>query len=409
MNSENVVNDAIQKKERILSLDVIRGIAILGILLMNIQSFSMIGQAYENPTAFGDLTGINKLVWMFSHIFADQKFMSIFSMLFGASIFMIAQSAENKFGTSFGIHYRRNIWLLIIGLIHAYLFWYGDILTFYAVCALLLYPLRKLSVKNLIVVGILLIATASFIDILHGIEVSSWSHEQIKNVINGWNPHKRVVDYQVNAYLGDWNSQFEQRAGTAYMLHFEYFPFFYFWRISGLMLLGIALFKTGFLSAKLSLQVYKKLFFITSAIGFPLVIYGVYKNFNANWSITYSDTFGAQFNYWGSILIAISYLSMFNIIVKQNYFEKLLSRFAAIGKMALSNYLFQTLLCTSIFYGFGFGLFGQVERSIQLLIVFVVWFIQLIISPIWMKYFNFGPIEWLWRGLTNLKFQKLSK
>ncbi|MEQ8715947.1 MAG: hypothetical protein RIC80_23235, partial [Cyclobacteriaceae bacterium] len=122
---------------RIESLDVIRGFAVLGILIMNIQSFSMVNQAYLNPTAYGDLSGINKWVWIISHVFADQKFMSLFSMLFGASILMISEGSERKTGSSVGVHYKRNFWLLIIGLIHAYGLWSGDILTPYAVIAFL--------------------------------------------------------------------------------------------------------------------------------------------------------------------------------------------------------------------------------------------------------------------------------
>jgi len=135
------------KKQRIIVLDIIRGFAILGILFMNIQSFSMIGQAYLNPTAYGDLTGVNKWVWILSHVIADQKFISIFSMIFGGSIIMITESAQCNNQSPLYIHYRRNFWLLVIGLLHAYLIWYGDILAPYAICALLVYPLRKLNPK----------------------------------------------------------------------------------------------------------------------------------------------------------------------------------------------------------------------------------------------------------------------
>ena len=108
-------------EERIDSLDILRGFAILGILIMNIQSFSMPGPAYLNPMAFGDMTGANKWVWILSHIFGDQKFMTIFSILYGAGVVMVTQNAEKKTGKSASLHYRRTFWLLIIGLIHAHL------------------------------------------------------------------------------------------------------------------------------------------------------------------------------------------------------------------------------------------------------------------------------------------------
>ena len=135
-----------QVHERIQSLDIIRGIAILGILIMNIQSFSMPGSAYSNPMAFGDLDGINKWVWIISHVFADMKFMNIFSILFGAGIILVTSKSEMKTGKSAVLHYKRTIWLLIIGLFHAHLIWYGDILVIYALCAFILYPLDRKSV-----------------------------------------------------------------------------------------------------------------------------------------------------------------------------------------------------------------------------------------------------------------------
>jgi uncharacterized protein len=122
--------------ERFGSLDLLRGIAVLGILIMNIQSYSMISAAYINPTAYGDFTGLNKWIWILSHLFADQKFMTIFSILFGTGVILFTDRLTSKGDSSLGLHYRRTFWLLIIGMIHAYLFWYGDILVPYAVCAL---------------------------------------------------------------------------------------------------------------------------------------------------------------------------------------------------------------------------------------------------------------------------------
>ena len=142
-------------------MDVLRGIAILGILIMNIQSFSMIGAAYINPTAYGDLTGMNKWVWVLSHVFADQKFMTIFSILYGAGIVLITKKAESKERLAVGLHYRRTFWLLVIGLMHAYLLWYGDILVTYGLCALVVFLFRKASPRKLLIIGLLVISVAS--------------------------------------------------------------------------------------------------------------------------------------------------------------------------------------------------------------------------------------------------------
>ncbi len=397
--------EVILKKERILSLDVIRGFALLGILIMNIQSFSMIGQAYLNPMAYGDMTGWNKWVWMISHVIADQKFMSIFSMLFGASILMITQKMELQNRSSLGIHYRRNFWLLFIGLIHAYVFWYGDILTYYALCAFILYPFRKLSINALWIIGLLLFSIETLITLWTQYDISQWPPEAIKLLTPGWQPSSRHINAEINAYLGTFWEQMQQRFKTAKMLQTSVFLNHYFWRISGLMLMGMALFKCGFLSAKLHKKVYWRFLFILGPIGLLLVIWGLINNMNAGWSIEYSMFLGTQFNYWGSLLLAIAYISGITLLIKAGFFKKLFARLAAIGRMALSNYLLQTLVCTFIFYGFGLGFFGQVERKYQIIMVLGIWVLQLYLSPIWLRYFRYGPMEWLWRSLTQRKLQ----
>lgn len=130
--STNLTYGPVAPSERIVSLDVLRGFAVLGILIMNIQSYAMPGAAYFNPMAYGDLTGLNKWVWILSHIFADQKFMTLFSILFGAGIVLMTGKVEARGQRSAGLHYRRTFWLFIIGMMHAYLLWHGDILVTYA-------------------------------------------------------------------------------------------------------------------------------------------------------------------------------------------------------------------------------------------------------------------------------------
>src|SRR5258708_23123865 len=136
--------------ERIVPMDVLRGFALLGILVMNIQLFAMVEAAYDNPTAYGDLNGANFLVWLLSHLFADQKFISIFSMLFGAGIVLMWRKAERSGARPARLHYRRMGWLILFGLLHAYLLWYGDILYAYGICGLFVCLFRRKSPRTLI-------------------------------------------------------------------------------------------------------------------------------------------------------------------------------------------------------------------------------------------------------------------
>ena len=162
------------QSERILSLDVLRGFVVLGILVMNIQHFSMIGAAYFNPSAYGDLTGLNYLVWLLSHLLADMKFMSIFSMLFGAGIVLMAERLEAKGRRPAAVHYRRTLILLLFGIAHAWLIWTGDILYSYAMCGLLVYLFRKKQPKTLIILGVVSIAVASAVSLMGQFTMPMW-------------------------------------------------------------------------------------------------------------------------------------------------------------------------------------------------------------------------------------------
>ena len=192
------------QKERIQSLDVLRGVAILGILIINIQSLAMPVSAYLNPTSFGNLEGINYWVWILSHLFADQKFMTIFSILYGAGIILITQKAEQRDGTSTALHYKRTFWLLLIGILHAYLIWFGDILVAYAICALIVYLFRKWKPHTLCVVGFLTLSVHSIIYLFFGFSLSFMPDEVIQELSTSiWSPGQDQINRD-NSYY--WNT-----------------------------------------------------------------------------------------------------------------------------------------------------------------------------------------------------------
>ncbi len=396
-----------EKKSRIIALDVLRGFALLGIPLMNVQSFAMVGQAYLNPTAYGDLTGVNLWVWVFSHCFADQKFMTLFSMLFGASILLITSKYETKGISSLGVHYRRNFWLLIIGLLHAYLIWYGDILAPYAVCAFIIYPFRKLSTQTLFILGITVFSIGSLLEMFSGINLLNATTDTLQSMSGGWNPTSHQIQSEINAYQGTYLSQLSQRAHTALMMETTYFIHHFFWRICGLMLLGMSFFKSGFLTGKLKSIQYKKIALIIGIPSFLIIISGILFNFWHDWDVQYAMLLGSQFNYWGSLGLAMTYACVVILLCQYNVSDLITDKLSAVGRMALSNYLFQSTMMAIIFYGFGF--FGEVERAHQLLIVIALVSIQLWYSPIWLRYFHYGPMEWVWRSLTNKKIEIFKK
>ena len=391
--------------ERIVSLDALRGLAVLGILIMNIQSFSMISAAYVNPIAFGDFIGVNKWLWVLSHIFADQKFMPIFSMLFGAGIVLMSERLEHKGKSTIALHYRRMMWLIIIGLVHAYFLWYGDILFTYAICGMLVFLFRKLTPKYLLIIGILIFSISSFLYLFFGWSMPYWPSEVLAHSINNWHPAEANVLNEIANYQGDWKQQMNSRISMAFFLQTNMFFMKVAWKTIGLMLIGMALYKWGVFSAKLPKKKYVKGVVFGFAIGFPLVIIGVVTNINANWSFEYSMFFGSQFNYWGSIFVSFGYISLIMILFQSKRLIKIKQSFSAVGRLALSNYLLQTIICTTIFYGHGLGFFAKANRIEQIIIVLIIWAFQLIASTVYLKYFRYGPFEWLWRSLSYNKIQ----
>ena len=397
----------VQPTERILSLDVLRGFAILGILIMNIQNYSMIGAAYINPAAYGDLSGINKWVWIISQVLANSKFMTIFSALFGAGIILFWNKAKSAGKRAGSLHYRRIFWLLIIGLIHAYFFWYGDILVGYALCAVLVFLFRNAKPGWLLFFGLSSMMVPFLIYTWGGMTVEFWPEENYKNSMESWLPVAESIQHELSAYRGAWLERIRERAGSAIFMETFYFLIKGSWHSGGIMLLGMALYKWDFLSASKSVKTYLTTMITGLLFGLPLIIYGILQNFKHEWFHDYSMWFGAQFNYWGSLGISLAYISMIMLICKSGILAGFRRILGLVGRTALSNYLFQTLVCTFIFYGYGLGLYGKVERWQQILIVFGVWTIQMIFTWRWMKRFRFGPGEWLWRSLTYWKIQPI--
>ncbi len=387
--------------QRIVAIDVLRGFALLGILIMNIQSFSMPWAAYFNPTAYGDLTGANRWVWVLSHVFADQKFMTIFSLLFGAGIILLTARLEERGQSAWRIHYRRNFWLLLFGLTHAYLVWSGDILVLYALCALVVFWFRRLSPRWLIVGGLLSLAVPSAMVWFGGATMGYWPPEVYVELLADWQPDAFTIQEELAAFRGGWLAQMEARIPQSFEVHTSALLFWGFWRAGGLMLIGMAMYKWGVVTAKRSPRFYALMAIVGLMAGLSAAAYGVQQNFVHDWNIAFSRFGpGFQFNYWGSLLVSGGYIGLVMLWGLWGGLAKLQAALAAIGRMALSNYLLHTLIATTIFYGHGFGLFGSVERTGQVIIVLAIWVFQLVWSPIWLHYFRFGPAEWLWRSLT---------
>ena len=385
---------------RIDAIDVLRGFALLGILVMNVQSFAMPQAAYFNPTAYGDLEGANLYVWLAGRMLADQKFMTIFSMLFGAGIVLMAGRAEAR-GAGVGrVHYRRMGWLLVIGLLHAHLLWYGDILFIYAVCGMVLYPLRRLSPGQLIALGTTLLAVGSALSVGVGMSLPYWPEEALSAfTADAWRPAPAVIEAELAVYRGGWLDQLPSRSADALAFETILLVAWGFWRAGGLMLIGMGLFQREVFGARRSPRFYAGLIAAAVVVGLPMQAYGLSLDFARGWPV-WSFFLGMQFNYWPSIAVSLGYVGLVMLACRSASLRPFTRPFAAVGQTALTNYLLQTVLCTSIFYGHGLGWFGSVDRVGQIGVVAAVWALQLAASPLWLRRFRFGPAEWAWRSLT---------
>ncbi|MGH7460826.1 MAG: DUF418 domain-containing protein [Longimicrobiales bacterium] len=393
----------VAEAQRIVSLDVLRGVALLGILLMNIQSFSMPWDAYLNPTAYGDLAGLNRWVWIVTHVAADQKFITIFSLLFGAGIVLMSERLARG---GAGVHARRMTILIMFGLLHAHGLWYGDILYAYGICGLIVYPARKLAPRRLILIGGAVLSIGSLIYLTSGLAMRSWPPDVVAEFASEyWQAPSAEIAQELATYRAGWLQQLRVRSPAALGMETFVFLFDVVWKVAGLMLVGMALFKLDVFTARRTHAFYRGLTMFGLGLGVPIVTYGVWANFREGWNVRYSFFFGSQFNYWGSVLIALGWIGAVMLFVRSGKLSGLQRRLAALGRTALSNYILQTVLATLIFYGHGLGWFGRIERAGQLLIVFGIWALQLLLTPLWLRHFAFGPLEWIWRSLSYWRTQ----
>jgi len=393
------------KKERIALLDVVRGMAVLGILLMNIRLFSEPGAAYFNPMAYGTHEGANQLWWQFQFLFADQKFMAIFSMLFGASTSIICDGLARRGEPVLGTYAKRIFGLLLIGLVHAYLLWSGDILVPYALGSALPFIARNWRWPFIAAAGIGMLG--------FGMLSSFGAYESISQLPPAvqasiaeeyWLPSDTTMAAEVAAHQGAYREHFTYRMHHAFAFQTDIFLSWGLWRIGGLMLLGLALYRAGFLQGKLSARAYGLTAMVTLPVGFFLTWSGLTANEAVGWTFPFSFFLGNLWNYVGSVIVATGYIACFGFLLTGTPFRFGFQALTNVGKAALSNYLFQTVACITIFYGFGGGLFGQLERWETAFVVIGVWVAQLLLSHLWFQYRDKGPVEALWHRFTYARW-----
>jgi uncharacterized protein len=393
--------------ERLETLDVLRGFALLGILAMNIRAMGAPFSAYMYPYALFDYTGASRAAYIFTSVVFDLKMMGLFSMLFGAGVLLYAAKSTAQGSPPRGLWFRRMFWLLVIGLVHAYFIWDGDILVPYALCGiLLLWWVRRLPAWALMGGAIALLAVGAVLSIGHGIAWSAMSEAERAQELEMWMPTREQAGEQLGHLLGSYAQVVAHRAPFVFMAQTIYFSLFFFWRCGGMMLLGMALYKWGFLDGRRPVSDYVLVAAGCLPIGLALAWYGTVALERVRFAMperTVADTW----NYIGAVLCSVGYAAILILIVKQGVLGAVRGALAAVGQMALSNYLLQSTITAILFLGWGLGLAGRFDYAGQLLIVAAIWILQLALSPVWLRHYRFGPAEWLWRSLTYWKRQPM--
>jgi uncharacterized protein len=406
------------RSPRIDTLDLLRGAAILGIFLMNSQAMSMPTSAYVNPIAYDPalyanpeqyqgLSSLDYGVWIFMHVVADLKFITMFSVLFGAGILLQSERLAARGGSAAAVHYLRMLALFVFGVAHAHLFWYGDVLANYAICGMVLFPFRKLRPAFLAGAGVTLIAVATLYSYASSYNIDNAAVRWLQTGSAQLTAGATGADFEFAAYSGTWLDAAQSRSWVALDNETYSLLNWAFWRCGGCMLVGMALLGFGFFHGTWPRSAYAALATLAIPTGWVITGLGVlYNDWNGWFNGAYPDFFGIQYNYWGSLIAGLGYLAFGAFLALRiaasasPLIRKLAEPVRAVGRSALSNYILQSVIGTTIFYGYGLGYYGWVSRSGLIPIVLGVWAFQLTASTLWMRRFAQGPLEWLWHRMV---------
>ncbi len=419
----------VEPGRRVESVDTLRGVAVLGVFAMNIIAMAMPSMCYINPRLDGvaeDATTVP--FWWVQHLFFEQKFITIFSMLFGAGLVFMGSRDPGR--SLAGVYYSRLLWLFVLGLGHALFLWYGDILISYALCGLVLYPLRRMRPAWLITLGVLVALVALVLSSGMGwmllymkttaaeaalkLEAGQSLSGQEQGMLDAWRgsekdiaPGPEELRREIDAMRGGATSALRNNAKQLLFMQVVMFPLFTLWRGLGMMLVGMGLAKLGVFAAARSNAFYSRLAIAGFAVGFPLIVYGATRMVGHEFRLEWLYLLDGHFNYIGSMGVALGYVGAVMLMVRAGAWGGVRRRLAAVGRMALSNYLAHSVIGLLLFSGVGLGLFARFSRGELALVVAVVWTAQLLWSPWWLARFRFGPAEWLWRSLTYWKKQPM--
>src|SRR5436190_1508888 len=404
---------------RIATLDIVRGIAVMGILAMNIVAFAMPEAAYVNPMAYGMESAADLGSWVFSFIFIDGRMRGLFSFLFGASMLLVIDRAEASGRSPAAVHYSRMAWLLVFGLVHFYLIWWGDILSLYAPVGMIAYLFRGASTRKLVWwgVGLLIAQTlifAGFAGGLHAMAAAAAAPGANAEAVRAWAEAQHGLAPYAPAELAEILARHRggHSAMVAYMLTEKWgSPIWSFailsWETLGYMLLGMAALRSGFLTGAWSNARYRRVMLIGFGIGIPAYALLAWLQLRGGFGVVGLITYAIAGTVPLRPLMIVATAALVIVLTRRG--GALVERIAAAGRAAFSNYLGTSLVMTTVFYGYGFGLYGRLSRIELWIPVVLMWALMLLWSKPCLDRFRYGPFEWLWRSLARWELQRMRR
>lgn len=427
----------VSQQERIVILDSLRGFAILGILLMNIPSFSLPSPVGSDPSVLNEWGTIDFKTWNFVQWFPEGTQRAIFSMLFGAGILLFIGGKEKRLDGMMPADYffRRQLWLIVFSLFDVFvLLWLGDILLDYACLGMIMFAFRNLPPKKLLIgaafcfifmlarenrnlyqdkVTIHLGEKIAAIDTtktkLTFIQKEQLAAMQDFKERNTTADKLKRMEKNIEKNSGSYRDLYEYRTGR-YISDLVPYLFLGLWDVLLFMFLGMAFFKMGILTGQATVKTYLWMTIIGLGVGLTISYLRLQQMVDAkfNWFEYTKQVWFSSYEL-SRTFRSIGILGLIMLLYKSGWFNWLFALLRPVGQMAFTNYLMQSFMCGLFFYGVGFGMFGKLARHEIYYVVGAVWLIQIIYSNIWLRYFRFGPMEWAWRSLTYWKKQPFLK
>ena len=371
--------------ERNVTLDFVRGVAILGILLLNISAFGLPKAAYLNPAWSGSASLSDAWTWALLDLLAQVKFLTLFALLFGAGLQLLLPRGKRWIQSRLTL-------LALIGFIHGLFFWDGDILLAYALVGLVSWRMVREAhhVKSLFNTGVVLYLTGIAVLVLLGLISGTAANRS-------WAPDAANLQYEQYWKL---HGGMEAVSNRADMLSDNLLALGaqYGWQLAGMMLMGAALMRSGWLKGQFSLRHYRRTGALLVAAGMAVNLPAIFAQWYLAWDYRWCAFLLQAPRELSAPLQAIGYAALAWGYWPQLCRFRLVGAIACVGRMALTNYLLQTLICTTLFYHL--GLFMRFDRLQLLAFVPPIWAVNLLVSSLWLRRFRQGPVEWLWRQLT---------